>query len=175
MAIRPIITFPNPVLTTPTKSIKEITLEIKSIIKDLLETMYDAPGVGLAANQIGLSLKIAVIDIEYSINNSKTKQKNPLVLINPKIVSTEGELYEDEGCLSLPGVSERVKRFQKVTATYLDPNLEQKTIIGEGLLARALQHECDHLNGKLYIDRLSSLKREFVKKRYIKNSQESDE
>lgn len=165
MAIRKIVLYPNPILATPTKEVNEINDDIKKIVEDMIETMYDAPGVGLAANQIGLSLRITVIDVEYT---NPDKSKNPIVMINPKIESQEGELYEDEGCLSLPGVSEKVKRFQKVSVTFLNIKGEKEILVGEDLLARAIQHECDHLDGKLYIDRLSLLKKEFLKKKYFK-------
>lgn len=171
MGIMPIVKFPNQVLATKTKLVEVIDSNTKKIIDDMLETMYQAPGVGLAANQVGLSCRIAVIDVEYSDN----KNKNPIIMINPKITSKEGETFEDEGCLSLPGVSEKVKRFKKITVSFMDLNGDSKTLVGEDLLARAIQHECDHLDGKLYIDRLSSLKREFVKKRYLKTNKETNE
>lgn len=171
MGVKPIVKFPNLILSSSTKIIEEISSDIKKIVDDMLESMYKAPGIGLAANQIGLSLKIAVIDIEFS----DKKKKNPIILINPKIISTEGELYEDEGCLSLPGVSEKVKRFKKVTVSFTDLKGDKKTLVGEDLLARAIQHECDHLDGKLYIDRLSSIKREFLKKRYLKATEGEEE
>ena len=157
MGIMPIVKFPDQVLSTPTKIVGAINQEIKKIIEDMLETMYKAPGIGLAANQVGFAYRIAVIDVEHS----DKKEKNPIILINPLITSKEGELFEDEGCLSLPGVSEKVKRFKRVTVTFTDLNGALKTLVGEDLLARAIQHECDHLDGRLYIHQLNSLKPEF--------------
>jgi len=164
MAIRPIVKFPDPVLAKPTKLVEKIDDEIKTLVADMIETMYNAPGVGLAANQVGVSLRVAVIDTEWS----EDKPRNAYILINPEIISSDGEVHEEEGCLSFPGVNEQVKRYSKATVKFLDLDGNEQTLTGEGVLARAIQHECDHLDGKLYMDRLSTLKRGILKKRYAK-------
>ncbi len=153
MALRKIVKHGDPLLRKKCDSVNVIDKEIKKLVQDMLETMYAAPGIGLAANQIGISLAIAVIDIQPQ------GKPVPLVLINPKIIELSGTLFEEEGCLSIPGFLAQIKRsaFAKVSAL----NLEGMPMIytGEGLLSRAFQHETDHLNGKFYIDHLSVIKR----------------
>lgn len=127
--------------------------KLPRLLKDMWDTMHAAHGVGLAANQIGMNLRVAVIDIKPE------GKPQPLVLINPEIVAHEGEVEEEEGCLSLPGLYAKVKRFRKVKARALNQHGIPIEIAGEGLLARALQHETDHLNGKLFIDHLPLLRR----------------
>jgi peptide deformylase len=122
--------------------------ELPALLKDMWATMAAARGVGLAAPQIGLSLRIAVIDVKPDGKHDR------IVLINPEILSLEGELNDEEGCLSLPGVYAKLKRYSRARVRALDENGETREISGEGLLARALQHEIDHLDGKLYVDRL---------------------
>ena len=168
MAIRTIVTFPDPVLAKPTSPVSKFDLELKTLVQDMIETMYDAPGVGLAANQIGVSSRVAVIDVDYP----EDKPKKVYVLINPQIISLEGKLFEEEGCLSLPGVHEKVYRAERATVSFLDLDGKQQTLTGEGFLARAIQHECDHLDGKLFMDQLSPLKRSLLKKRYLKQLRE---
>ena len=153
MAIRKIVKYGDPVLRKKCSPVNVIGNEIRKLIRDMFETMYDAPGIGLAANQIGVGLSVAVIDIQPQ------GKRMPLVLINPKVVELKGHLFEEEGCLSIPGFLSKIKRhgFAKVTA--LNEKGLPMTYSGEGLLARALQHETDHLNGKFYIDHLPILKR----------------
>lgn len=153
MAIRKIVKHGDPVLRKKCKPVETIDNDVLKLIEDMFDTMYDAPGIGLAANQIGVNLSVAVIDIQP---NGK---RIPLVLINPRVVELKGHLYEEEGCLSIPGFGSKVKRaaFAKVEA--LNEKGFPMTYTGEGLLARALQHETDHLNGKFYIDRVPLLKR----------------
>lgn len=153
MAIRKIVKHGDPVLKRKCPPVENFDGELKKLIRDMLETMYDAPGVGLAANQIGVPLSIAVIDIQ---ENGK---KNPLVLINPKIVDLKGRLFEEEGCLSIPGFASKVKRYAYAKVSCLNEKGLPVTYTGEGLLARAFQHETDHLNGKFYIDRIPFYKR----------------
>ena len=119
----------------------------------MFETMYDAPGVGLAANQIGVALSLAVIDIQPDA------QKFPIVLINPKIVELKGRLFEEEGCLSIPGFAARIKRYAYAKVFALNEKGLPITLVGEGLLARAFQHETDHLNGKFFVDHLPLIRR----------------
>lgn len=139
-----ILTYPNKILTTKAKSVGEINAEIKKLINDMTETMYAAPGVGLAANQVGISKQIAVLD------DGKTGLK---VLINPKISQEQGKQTGPEGCLSLPGVEIEIKRPEKLVVDYLDKNGQPQTLKAAGLLARIICHESDHLNGKLIISR----------------------
>ncbi len=148
MALRKIVTHGDPVLRKKCKPVETINKEILRLIEDMFETMYDAPGIGLAANQIGVDLSVAVIDLQPG------GKRQPIVLINPKVVELKGELFEDEGCLSLPGLHEQIKRaaFTKVEA--LNEKGFPMLYTGEGLMSRALQHETDHLNGKFYIDHL---------------------
>jgi peptide deformylase len=171
MAILKIAPHPSPVLrkkTSPVVNFNDKKLGI--LVQDMADTMYDAPGVGLAANQVGLSLKMAVIDVVWKeAKNPGGKQKEKkelLVFINPEIIDKKESVTFEEGCLSIPGVREIVRRFNKVTVRYQDIRGTEKTLSAEGLLAVALQHETDHLNGKLYIDHLSPLKRGLLLKKY---------
>lgn len=164
MAILEIKRFPEKVLKEKSVPVVDIDRDVQQLIDDMIETMYAAPGVGLAAPQVGVSRRIIVIDVSV-----KEGEKVPLiVLINPEIIMTEGEIESEEGCLSLPGYITTVKRAERVIVSGLDRKGKEVRIEGEGLLSRALQHEIDHLNGVLLIDRISSIKREFFKKRYKK-------
>ncbi|MBI1979326.1 MAG: peptide deformylase [Elusimicrobia bacterium] len=151
--IRKIVKHGDPVLRKKCPPVNVITAEIRKLVKDMLETLYDAPGIGLAANQIGVSLSLAVIDLQLN------QKRAPIVLINPQVVETKGELFEEEGCLSIPGLLARTKRYSFAKVFALNENGLPMTYQGEGLLARALQHETDHLNGKFYIDRLPLFRR----------------
>lgn len=166
MAIRPIRTYPDPVLRVKTARVEKIDNTLDGLIQDMVETMHAAPGVGLAANQVGISLQLAVIDLSSRENE---EQRHPLmVIINPEILSAEGAVVEDEGCLSIPDYSEKVKRAAKVRVQAQDRTGKTFEISAEGLLAKALQHEIDHLNGVLFIDRLSPLKKNIFKRRLKK-------
>jgi len=153
-----IVKYGDPVLRNKTKPVEKITKEIKQLVEDMLETMYASSGAGLAAPQIGIPLKICVIDI---FPNGK---KSPIVLINPVIVSGENKIDTEEGCLSFPGIYENIPRFEKVTVEYLGLNEKIKQLEAHGFLAKAVQHETDHLNGKLFIDYLQPWKRKLVEK-----------
>lgn len=168
MAILNIVTFPHPVLRERTKEIDTFDAELEKLVADMFETMYDAPGVGLAANQVGVSKRVAVIDVDYSIEGEnddlrRPVNQNPRILINPVIIKKGREFLFKEGCLSVPGFSEEVKRLEQLTVTYQDLKGETHTLDAEGLLAVAIQHEIDHLDGKLFIDRLSLTKRNLIK------------
>jgi peptide deformylase len=163
MAVLEIYHFPNPVLKQRTRPIQKVDPKILQLVHDMAETMYSAPGVGLAAPQVGHSLRVAVIDV-----TPPDQPKNLLVLINPEIVAAEGECTWQEGCLSVPECAEEVKRKKQVVVRYQNLRGETEEIEGEGLLAIALQHEIDHLDGLLFIDRLSPLKRRLIKKRFQK-------
>jgi peptide deformylase len=167
MAVLEILRYPNPVLKEKTKPVRKVDVEIRRLVQDMAETMYSAPGVGLAANQVGFPFRLAVIDVTPA-----DQPKNLLVLINPEIVAAEGECLWDEGCLSVPGCNEEVKRSQKVVVRYQNLEGETVEIAGEDLLGIALQHEIDHLDGVLFIDRLSPLKRRLVKKKLQKKEKE---
>ena len=172
MAIRPIVKYPEPVLLTPTKPVGSITDEIRSLVEDMWETMYAAPGVGLAANQIAVPLRLAVIDTTGGEEDSAKGRK--IVLVDPRMIEQKGKVYEEEGCLSFPGIQESVQRpaFARVIARDLEGN--EYEVSGEGLLARALCHELDHLDGVPFINRMSVLKRDLIKRK-IKKLQKSGE
>jgi len=161
--IRPIVLWGSDVLEKPSDPVTNITGEDVKLVQDMIETMYKAPGVGLAAPQIGIPKRIMVTD------TTSGEKKNALVtLVNPEIVETDGEQLEEEGCLSIPGFSATVVRPKKVVLRALD--LDGKEIIVEGsdLLARAFCHEMDHLDGKFFLDHLSFLKRDMIKRRIKK-------
>ena len=153
MAVRKIVKYGDPVLRRKCPNVKAIDKEILKLVEDMLETMYDAPGIGLAANQIGVALNLAVIDLQPE------GKKNPIVLINPKIVELKGKIFEEEGCLSIPGFLAKTKRYAFAKVSCVNEKGFPVTISGEGLIARALQHETDHLKGKFYVDRLTLMKR----------------
>ncbi|MCL4476380.1 MAG: peptide deformylase [Nitrospirae bacterium] len=164
MAVREIKTYPEKVLKQKAAPVENIDRELQRLIDDMIETMYAAPGIGLAAPQVGVSKRLIVIDV-----SRKEEEKTPLiVLINPVMKEADGEMESEEGCLSLPGYITTVKRAERVLVQGLDREGRPVQIEGEGVLCRALQHEIDHLNGTLLIDRISSIKREFFKKRFQK-------
>ena len=164
MSIRPLVILPDPKLRLISEPVKEITQEIRQLADDMLETMYDAPGVGLAAIQIGVPLRVVTMDVSKSED-----EHQPMVLINPEITwaSQEKRVYE-EGCLSIPEYYEEVERPDRVRFRYM--NLQGEVIEQEadGLLATCVQHEVDHLNGVLFIDYLSKLKRDRVMTKFKK-------
>jgi peptide deformylase len=161
--IYPIVKYGDPVLEKPSATITSFDDELRQLADDMFESMYAAHGVGLAAPQIGISKRIAVIDVTF-----KEDPDAKIVLVNPEIIHVEGRLTSNEGCLSIPEFREKVTRARKVTARA--QNLEGETfeVTGEELLARALLHETDHLNGKLYINHISALKRDMMKRKIRK-------
>jgi len=161
--IYPIVKYGDPVLEKPAATITTFDDELRKLVDDMFESMYAAHGVGLAAPQIGISKRIAVIDVTF-----KEDPNAKIVLVNPEIVHTEGKLTSTEGCLSLPEFRENVTRPRKVTARGQDVNGKTIEVTGEELLARALVHETDHLNGKLYISHISALKRDMIKRKVRK-------
>jgi peptide deformylase len=167
MAVLQILHYPNPILKEKTRRVQKVDAEIRKLVEDLAETMYSAPGVGLAANQVGYPLRLAVIDVTPA-----DQPKNLIILINPEIVVAEGECLWDEGCLSVPDCNEEVKRKKRVVVRYQNLEGETAEIGGEDLLAVALQHEIDHLDGLLFIDRLSPLKRRLIRKKLQKKEKE---
>jgi peptide deformylase len=160
MAVLELLTYPNPLLKKKTEKVEKIDSAVKKLIRDMAETMYFHKGVGLAAPQVGVSKQIITIDAG----------KGLLCLINPILVSKEGEMQMEEGCLSCSEVSLTITRYKKVTLKGLNPDGEEVVIEGEELLARIFQHEIDHLEGVLIIDRVSPLKRELIKKKLKKKS-----
>ncbi len=163
--VREIRIYPDEVLKKKAETVTDFNEEIRQIVNDMFETMYKRGGVGLAANQVGILKRIVIIDLHSGKENQGKEQ---IVLINPEIVTLEGEEIKEEGCLSLPGLYKKVKRaaYAKVKAQNLDG--EEFTIEGEGLLARAFQHEIDHLNGIVFIDRLSPLQKRLALEKYKK-------
>lgn len=160
MAIRKIRTMGDRILTKKCRPVEEMTPKLRTLIDDMLDTMYDAYGVGLAAPQVGILKRVVVIDVG----------DRPWVLINPEITETSGEQTGDEGCLSLPGKSGTVTRPNVVTVNAYDENMEPFTLRGEGLLARAICHECDHLEGVMYVEHVEGELRDTVY-----NEEEEDE
>jgi len=161
--IYPIVKFGNPVLEKPSAPITRFDDELRQLADDMFESMYAAHGVGLAAPQIGITKRVAVIDVTF-----KEDPEARIVLVNPEIIHVEGRITSNEGCLSLPEFREKVTRARKVTARAQNLKGETFEVTGEDLLARALLHETDHLNGKLYISHISSLKRDLMKRKIRK-------
>ena len=163
MAVLPIIKFGDDVLRRPTAPVTDFDDALQKLLDDMVETMYAAPGVGLAANQVGVSKRLMVIDLSVG------KRPQELhVFINAEIVERLGQITEDEGCLSIPDFTETVTRPERVKVRYLDRNGEQRELWGEGLMARALCHETDHLNGNLFIDHLRGFKKDRILKKIQK-------
>lgn len=162
MAVLEILEFPDPRLRTKAKPVKAVTPELGTLIDDMLETMYAAPGIGLAATQVNVHQRLLVIDVSDN-------HDDPQVFINPVITVLDPELGEyDEGCLSVPGYYETINRPQRISVTALDREGESYTCELDGLLAICLQHEIDHLEGKLFVDYLSPLKRQRIRKKLEK-------
>lgn len=167
--IYPIVKYGDPVLEKPAATVTVFDAELQKLLDDMFESMYEAHGVGLAAPQIGISKRIAVIDVTF-----KEDPDAKLVLVNPEIIKVEGRQTQQEGCLSIPDFRENVTRPKRVTVRAQNAKGEWFEHTGEDLLARALMHETDHLNGKLYISHISALKRDFMKRK-IKKLQKAGE
>jgi peptide deformylase len=181
MARLKIYTFPDLVLAQKALPIARVERSYHKLADDMLETMYHAPGIGLAANQVGILERILVIDTEYDMEELEEGQvpapggevvsgsvifnKKPRIIINPEIIHREGEILFSEGCLSVPEYNAEVRRAEKIKLKYQDVDGLEKTLSADGLMAVAIQHEMDHLDGKLFIDRLSPLKKEMAKKK----------
>jgi len=168
--VYPIVKYGDPVLEREAETVTEFgTPELDQFLADMFESMYAAKGVGLAAPQIGFARKIAVIDVS---NNERPEDK--IVIINPKIIKVEGKQEGEEGCLSIPGFREQVKRGKRVTVHARNAKGEEFEMTGEDLLARAFLHETDHLHGKLYIAHISALKRDLMKRKIKKLQRAGD-
>jgi len=165
MAVLDILHFPDPRLRTEAKPIKQVTLKVQQLVDDMFETMYKAPGIGLAATQVNVHRQVIVIDT----SEDKTA---PLCLINPQITQLEGDTTYDEGCLSVPAIYETVHRAAKVTVEALNRDGEPFTLEASGLLAICIQHEIDHLKGKLFVDYISPLKRQRIAKKLEKQNRQ---
>jgi peptide deformylase len=167
--IYPIVKYGDPVLEKPAAPVTVFDDELRKLVDDMFESMYEAHGVGLAAPQIGISSHLAVIDVTF-----KKDPNAKLVLVNPEIIRTEGKQTEQEGCLSLPEFREKVTRANRVTVRAQDVEGKFFEKTGEGLLARAFLHETDHLNGKLFISHVSALKRDLIKRKIRKLAKAGD-
>jgi len=165
MALLTILHFPDPRLRTQAQPVHSIDDSISHIVDDMFETMYQAAGIGLAATQVNIHQQIIVIDISLEKNQ-------PLCLINPTLVSSEGVECSEEGCLSVPDVFEPVERAQKISVQAYDKTGKPFTVTAEGLLAVCIQHEMDHLQGKLFVDYLSALKRQRIRKKLLKQQRQ---
>ncbi|MCM2322235.1 MAG: peptide deformylase [Oligoflexia bacterium] len=190
MAKLKIFKFPDLVLAKKAVPIPRVEKALHKLADDMLETMYVSPGVGLAANQVGLLDRILVIDADYEmeelpegteppagaevVNGALIRNKKPRIIINPEIILREGNILFEEGCLSVPEFTAEVKRSEKLKLKYQDIDGLTRTLDAEGLLAIVIQHEIDHLDGKLFIDRLSPLKKEMVRKRLRKERAERE-
>ncbi|HTG80692.1 MAG TPA: peptide deformylase [Geobacteraceae bacterium] len=168
--IHRILTYPDPELKKKSAPVTVINEKTRELIRDMAETMYDAPGVGLAAPQIGAHQRIVVIDV-----SAKDETPELIVAINPVIIHAEGESYEEEGCLSVPKYAANVRRHARVVVKALNLEGEEVTFKADGLLAVAFQHEIDHLDGILFIDHISPLKREIFRKKYRRLREEFQE
>ncbi|MBB1249014.1 MULTISPECIES: peptide deformylase [unclassified Rhizobium] len=164
MTIKPLIILPDPILRQTSALFEDVTPEVRTLAADMLETMYDAPGIGLAAIQIGVPKRVVVIDL-----HKEGEEKKPQVFINPEILSSsDARSSYEEGCLSIPDYYAEVERPATIRVRYVDLDGKAQEIEAEGLLATCLQHEIDHLNGVLFIDHISRLKREMVIKKFTK-------
>jgi peptide deformylase len=169
--VREILIWPDPVLKQKARPVAKVDDSIRTLVKDMFETMYAAEGVGLAAPQVGVLHRVIVLDTTPSQPDSK-----PMAMINPELIAMEGETTYTEGCLSIPGESEDVDRAAVVTVKFLDVDGQEQTLRCDGLLAIAVQHEADHLNGTVFVDHVSTLKRELIRGRMkrLKTSRERE-
>lgn len=163
MPLLPILRFPDPRLKTVAAPVEKIDDSIRRLARDMAETMYEAPGIGLAATQVDVHLRVIVID------SSETRDQL-LVLINPELEDSEGVQVCEEGCLSVPGIFDKVERAERVVVRYLDVQGKRQTVAAEGLLAVCLQHEMDHLEGRVFVEHLSLLKQTRIKAKLAKQS-----
>ncbi len=169
MSVRPIVKWGTPVLHAPARPVEEVDDAIRGLLRDMLDTMYAAPGIGLAAPQIGVPLRVIVVDLSVGADPGQLIQ-----LVNPVFVTRSGEQKHEEGCLSVPGYGGTPLRPARVVVQGLDPQGQQRTYEGTDLLARAFCHEIDHIDGLLFVDRLSPLKRDLLKRRLRKRARSDD-
>ena len=170
MSKKIIVTEPDPILRKKSEKIEKVDDQLRKLMDDMLETMYEAPGIGLAAVQIGILKRVVVIDV-----SREKEKKNPLYLVNPEVTfKSNNTSRHEEGCLSLPGYFAEVERPAECSVKYIDYLGKQKNLEAKGLLATCIQHEVDHLNGILFIDHLSKLKRDMIIKKLKKNKKEQN-
>jgi peptide deformylase len=169
MTIRRIVKYGTPTLHAPSRPVERVDGEIRKLIEDMIETMYAAPGIGLAAPQIDVPLRVIVIDLSVGEDKSQV-----IRLVNPEFVEKEGEQRHEEGCLSVPGFGGSPVRPARVTVRGLDPDGQERVYTATDLLARAFCHEIDHIDGLLFVDRLSSLKRDLLKRKLKKKARAGD-
>lgn len=162
-----ILIYPDEILATKAQPVTELNDRLLKLVEDMFETMYKAKGIGLAANQVGVLQQVVIMDLGRRGEDAKP---DPIVLINPVITASEGEICDVEGCLSVPNYSEKVKRAQRIQVMAYDQRGKEIRMEAEGLLARCIQHELDHLNGICFVERLSPLKRAFFRKKWSKMS-----
>ena len=175
MAVRSIRIWPDPALSEVAKPVEAVNEEVRSLIADLFETMYHSKGIGLAANQVGVAKRILVIDLDPKHTAKRDPEvkaeldswgyTGPTALVNPVIVQTAGSIVWDEGCLSVPGITEAVKRKEHVVVEFVDRKGRPQRLSVHGLFAVAIQHELDHLDGKVFVEYLSRLKRDVIKRK----------
>lgn len=163
MALLPILRFPDPRLKKVAARVEKVDDAIRRLAKDMAQTMYEAPGIGLAATQVDVHKRVIVIDVSEA-------RDQLLVLVNPELVESEGLQAGEEGCLSVPGIYDKVERAERVVVRYLDLDGKERTIEADGLLAVCLQHEMDHLQGKVFVEHLSALKQTRIKAKLAKQS-----
>ncbi len=163
MAMLPILRYPDPRLKKVAAPVAKIDDGIRALARDMAETMYEAPGIGLAATQVDVHKQVVVIDVSEDKSDLR-------VFVNPRILAAEGAREGEEGCLSVPGIYDKVERAERVTVQYLDLDGEERTLEAEGLLAVCIQHEIDHLKGKVFVDYLSQLKQTRIKTKLAKQA-----
>ena len=166
MAIRDILVFPHPNLRKKAAPVEVFDDELRTLVSDMFETMYDAPGIGLAATQIDVHQRVIVIDVSED-------KSEPMVFINPELLEEEGKNVHEEGCLSVPGFYESVERPEKIRVKAFDEHGKEYELDAEGLLATCVQHEIDHLNGKVFVDYVSALKRDRIRKKLEKQQRKA--
>ncbi len=169
MAVLEILKYPHPLLKKRCKKVEEVNEGVRDLIQNMVETMYEANGIGLAACQVGVPLKVIVLDVS-PIN----PQQSLFAMVNPEIISEEGEIDHEEGCLSVPDCIQKVKRKERILVKGLSPEGKEIEVKGEGILSFALQHEIDHLNGILILDQMSGLKREIYRRKLKKEKRKEE-
>jgi len=169
MAVWEILKYPHPMLKRRSEKVERIDEETRRMVEDMTETMYHANGIGLAACQIGISRRVIVLDV-----SPIDPEHDLFAMINPEVISEEGEIDHEEGCLSVPDCFEKVKRREKICVRGLSPDGKEIEVVGEGILAFALQHEIDHLNGIIILDRMSRLKREIYRNKVKKEKRKGE-
>lgn len=159
MAVRRIVLYPDPVLFEETRPVERVDDEVRALVADMVDTMYQAPGIGLAANQIGVSRRVCIVDLSVGEEPGGLH-----VFVDPRVIDHEGRQRGEEGCLSFPGITLDIERPARATVEWLDLDGKPARATFEGLMARAVLHECEHLDGRVFLQNVSSLKRELVKK-----------